>query len=147
MNRLASIGIAFQDDYIDKIFEQNVQYYEDPPKVPKTLSNIFSRAPDKQWAIASIYDKHRPVRPWALGKIWNSETGLYRITGTKWRTPGLNTRADVTTLPSLYSFSSLSFHTCQVWTLEQVPSLPRHILFMSLDYVSQHIFFRGHPSS
>ncbi|KUJ12697.1 uncharacterized protein LY89DRAFT_755669 [Mollisia scopiformis] len=94
MDQLASIGVAFQDDFIDKIFEQNIQYYEDPPKTPKTLSSFFSRSPDKQWAITSVYEKHKPIRPWGLGKIWNSETGLYRITGTKWRTPGLNTRAD-----------------------------------------------------
>ncbi|CZR54485.1 related to protein involved in cell growth [Phialocephala subalpina] len=87
MDQLASIGVAFQDEYIDKIFEQNVQYYENPPKA-------VARRPPPQWAISEVYDKHKPVRPWGLGKIWNSETGLYRLTGKKWRTPGLTERAD-----------------------------------------------------
>jgi len=75
MDQLASVGITFQDDYIDKIFAQNVQYYENPPKTPTTLSTIFAMPTMKQWAIKSVYDKHKPVRPWGLGKIYNSETG------------------------------------------------------------------------
>lgn len=92
MDQLASIGVAFQDEYIDTIFNHNVQYYLDPPTKPS--QGLFSRRPTQQWAIESVYEKHKPVRPWGLGKIWNSETGMYRLTGAGWRTPGLNMRAD-----------------------------------------------------
>jgi hypothetical protein len=79
MDQLASIGVAFKDDYIDQIFAENVRYYYNPPKTPTTLSSIFSRPPQKQWAIESVYEKHVPVRPWALGEIYESETGSVRI--------------------------------------------------------------------
>ncbi|KAK6585579.1 hypothetical protein PZA11_002306 [Diplocarpon coronariae] len=89
---LASIGIAFQDEYIDKIFIQNVRYYENPPDQPAKLSNFISHKP--QWAIDYIYEKHKPVRPWGLGKIWDSKRSIWVLGGTGWRTPGLNMRAD-----------------------------------------------------
>jgi len=97
MDQLASIGVAFQDEYIETIFNQNVQYYENPPKTPVTVSGIFSRRPTKQWAVLDVYEKYKPVRPWALGKIWNSEIGSYRLSGAGWRTPGFNMRADPVT--------------------------------------------------
>lgn len=93
MDQLASIGVAFQDEFIDQIFAQNAQYYEDPPKTRKTLSTIFSR-PDKQWAIKPVYEKHKPIRPFGLGEVYESETGLYLISGKTIRTPGLYKRAD-----------------------------------------------------
>jgi hypothetical protein len=94
MDQLASIGVAFQDEYIEAIFNQSVEYYENPPKTPASLSSLVSRRPTKQWAVDSVYEKHKPVRPWGLGKIYNSESGMYLITGTGWRSPGLNTRAN-----------------------------------------------------
>jgi hypothetical protein len=92
MDQLASIGIAFEDEFIDKIFEENVQYYEDAPKTPKTFSSMFSRRPDTQWAVTSVYDKHKPVRPFALGAISQSDKGIFLITGEATRTPGLYKR-------------------------------------------------------
>lgn len=41
-----------------------------------------------------MYAAHKPVRPWALGKIHDSETGFYLLTGRINRTPGLYRRAD-----------------------------------------------------
>jgi hypothetical protein len=80
MDQLASIGVAFQEDYIDRIFADNVRYYYSNPKPARTrLSNIFSRPPSKQWAIEPVYEKHKPVRPWGLGEIYESETGLVWI--------------------------------------------------------------------
>jgi len=64
MDQLASIGVAFQEDYIDRIFADNVRYYYSNPK---------------QWAIEPVYEKHKPVRPWGLGEIYESETGLVWI--------------------------------------------------------------------
>ena len=93
MDQLASIGVAFQDEYIDKMFAQNVQYYENPPKTPTTLSSLFPKR-ERPWAIPSVYEKHKPVRPWALGKIWNSETSIWVLAGKGWRTPGHNMRSN-----------------------------------------------------
>jgi hypothetical protein len=94
MDQLASIGVAFQDEFIDQIFAQTVQYYENPPKTPRTLSSLFSRGVDRQWAKTEIYEKHKPIRPWGLGEIYESETGIWLLAGKKCRTPGLNMRSD-----------------------------------------------------
>jgi hypothetical protein len=101
MDQLASIGVAFQDQFIEKIFEQNCQYYENPPNTPITLSSIFSRKPWKQWATTSVYEKHRLIRPWGLGELYESETGIWLLGGKKTRTPGQYMRADPdTALPT-----------------------------------------------
>jgi len=114
MDQLASIGVSFKDDYIDQIFADNVKhYYSNPKKVRTRLSNIFSRPAMKQWAIEPVYEKHDPVRPWGLGEVYESETGLvwifssaltipaatneqsqYKVSGKRIRTPGMNCRAD-----------------------------------------------------
>ncbi|KAG9232741.1 hypothetical protein BJ875DRAFT_380011 [Amylocarpus encephaloides] len=91
MDQLSSIGVAFQDDFIDQIYQKNVQYYETSPQAPTSL---FSRRREKQWAIKTIYDKHKPVRPWAIGQIYDSSSGVYSLAGKQWRTPGMNFRAD-----------------------------------------------------
>jgi hypothetical protein len=90
MDQLASIGVAFQDEFIEHIFQQNVEYYNNLPK-PK---GPCARKADKQWATKEIYDKHKPVRPWGLGKIYESETGIWRLAGSIRRTPGLNKRSN-----------------------------------------------------
>ena len=94
MDQLASIGVAFLDTYIEKIFDESVSYYQDPPPLRKTLSNLFSRRPRTQWAITPIYEKHKPVRPFGLGAIVESKTGVWNIAGKITRTPGLYKRAD-----------------------------------------------------
>ncbi|RDL40581.1 uncharacterized protein BP5553_00560 [Venustampulla echinocandica] len=94
MDQLASVGVAFRDEFIDHIFKKSVEFYEDPTAIPPTPFSLFSRRPEKQWAIKSIYDKHKPVRPWGLGKVYNSETGIYALAGKTLRTPGLNMRRD-----------------------------------------------------
>lgn len=87
MDQLASIGVAFQDEFIDHIFQQNAEFYQNPPK-------STGNSADKQWATATIYDKHKPIRPWGLGKIYESETGIWRLAGSTRRTPGLNMRSN-----------------------------------------------------
>lgn len=89
MDQLASIGLTFLDESIEKIFKQNVAYYE---KAPQKSNSMFSKR--KQWAVKPIYDKHQPVRPWGLGEIYNSSTGIYALAGKQYRTPGLNVRSD-----------------------------------------------------
>ncbi|KAF4634421.1 hypothetical protein G7Y89_g3683 [Cudoniella acicularis] len=58
MDQLASIGINFEEDFVNQMFQQNVEYYENPPP---TTTSLFSRKPDKQWAIKPIYEKHKPA--------------------------------------------------------------------------------------
>ncbi len=93
MDQLASIGVEFQDETIDRLFDENRRFYEHPPKEPATVSSLFSPRP-RPWAIPPIYNKHKPVRPWGLGKIYNSVTSFYRLSGTITRTPGQYKRAD-----------------------------------------------------
>jgi len=68
MDQLASIGVAFQEEAIDAIYQRNVEYYETLPPPRATLSSIFSRK-NQQWAIQPVYDTHKPVRPFGLGEI------------------------------------------------------------------------------
>ncbi len=94
MDQLASIGVSFQDEFIDDIYAANVKYYENPPKTATTLCSIFSRRPTKQWAITPVYENHKPIRPFGLGEVYESETGAYLISGKTIRTPGLYMRSD-----------------------------------------------------
>lgn len=91
MDQLASIGVEFLDRTINRIFEENRQYYEN---LPRQATALFSNKPTTEWAIPEIYEKHKPVRPWGLGKIYESETGIYRAAGRITRTPGLYRRTD-----------------------------------------------------
>jgi hypothetical protein len=91
MDQLASIGVEFLDRTINRIFEENRQYYESLPTQPTSL---FARNPTVEWAIPEIYEKHKPVRPWGLGKIYESDTGIYKAAGRIIRTPGLYKRTD-----------------------------------------------------
>lgn len=93
MDQLASIGVEFRDEAIDRLFDENRRFYEHPPKRPRTVREILF-PPQNQWAIPEIYNKHKPVRPWGLGKICESETGVYKLAGRITRTPGLYKRAD-----------------------------------------------------
>jgi len=86
MDQLASIGVAFQDEVIEHIFHQNAEYYKNLPELEGPAT--------KQWATKAIYDKHKPVRPWGLGKLYESETGFWRLAGSTRRTPGLIKRSD-----------------------------------------------------
>lgn len=97
MDQLASIGVEFQDETIDRLYDENRRFYE---RQPATISGIFTPRP-RPWAIPPIYNKHAPVRPWGLGKIYNSVISYYRIAGKITRTPGQYKRADPDTgLPS-----------------------------------------------
>ena len=96
MDRLASIGVAFEDGTIDKIFRDSVFYYFDHAHDTRSISDHgHSRRKQRtQWATTSIYEEHRPVRPWGLGEIVQPDTGFYRIAGKTTRTPGMYHRVD-----------------------------------------------------
>ncbi|KAL3419346.1 peptidoglycan binding domain containing protein [Phlyctema vagabunda] len=90
MDQLASIGVGFKESYINKIFDQNAQYYDN---LPTQSGGLLNRSP-KQWAIMPVYEKHYPVRPWGLGEIIDSGSGGWFLAGKITRTPGLYMRAD-----------------------------------------------------
>lgn len=94
MDQLASIGVGFKGDTIKKIFQENVRYYFHPPPQPKSIFSVFKRKPWPQWAVESVYQENRPVRPWGLGQVYESDTGLYIFAGKTTRTPGLYHRVD-----------------------------------------------------
>lgn len=89
MDQLASIGVGFADEYIDQVFQKNVQYYRNPPKTAHLTK--------KQWAVKSVYDQNKPVRPSGLGKLFESYRGIYLLTGKAIRTPGLYKRINLKT--------------------------------------------------
>ncbi|KAJ5287347.1 hypothetical protein N7478_003033 [Penicillium angulare] len=92
MDQLTSIGVAFYDDTIDKLFEKSVHYYY---KHPYGSSPDDSKSENwRPWADKSVYEEHKPVRPWGLGEIVQPATGLYRLAGRTTRTPGQYCRID-----------------------------------------------------
>lgn len=90
MDQLASIGVAFYTDTIDKIFEKSVCFFYDHPRSSQRNSDDAWH----EWADLPIYNEHKPVRPWGLGELVQPETGLYRLAGKTTRTPGLYRRTD-----------------------------------------------------
>lgn len=94
MDQLASIGVVFEDETVDTIFQKNVCYYFKHPQKSDPSSNISRRKQWTEWAIPSVYDEHRPVRPWALGRIYQPDMGFYRLAGKAARTPGMYRRID-----------------------------------------------------
>lgn len=96
MDQLASIGVTFRDATIDKIFKDNEKYYEELAESNSKfhLSDLIEGSAEKQWAIDSVYEANKPIRPWGLGKLYKSDRGLFAIAGTKVRTPGLYMRND-----------------------------------------------------
>lgn len=83
---MASVGVEFDRPSLDRCFHQCVKHYQDL-KVSSSWGN-------SQWAIDSIYSKHQPVRPWALGEIKKSASWIYKFSGYVDRTPGLYKQTD-----------------------------------------------------
>lgn len=89
MDQLTSIGVSFEEDTIDRIFEESVRYYFNYRQEAKPTPENSKRKRRTEWAIPSIYDAHRPVRPWGLGEIVDPVTGIYHLAGKTTRTPGM----------------------------------------------------------
>jgi hypothetical protein len=90
MDQLSSVGVSFQPETIDRLFLENVRFYEDEYR------NSRGRLPPP-FAQPDIDENFRPIRPWALGKVYDSDTGFYRLTQRITRTPGEYCRADPVT--------------------------------------------------
>jgi hypothetical protein len=84
MDQLASIGVEFDPDSLDRVFKQSTDYYH-------TLATESKRSKVKpvKWALDAIYEKNQPVRPWGMGAIQEKSSLLYRLSGKTPRTPGL----------------------------------------------------------
>jgi len=120
MDQLTSVGVTFQDEVIPVIFQRSVQYYEDPPKQPRSLSTLFSRR-ESEWASPAVYEKYKPVRPFGLGEIYESERGIWNLAGKSTRTPGLYKRSDPDTgisigVPMVHTNERI--HPCVRYRLE-----------------------------
>lgn len=98
MDQLASIGVGFVDGYIDLLFQENAKFYRNPPEGVHLTK--------KPWAIKSIYERNKPVRPFGLGKIFETYKGIHRFAGKATRTPGLYHRVEpVTGAPTRFKLT------------------------------------------
>lgn len=101
MDQLADLGVAFEDDTIERIFQESVCYYYDQDQDGRQTNDSPNPKRWKQWAVDSIYEEHKPVRPWGLGEMIQPDIGFYKLAGKTTRTPGLYHRIDPdTALPS-----------------------------------------------
>ncbi|CEJ55821.1 hypothetical protein PMG11_02052 [Penicillium brasilianum] len=101
MDQLADLGVSFEEDTIDRIFRESVQYYYDQDQDGMGAKDSPKHDRWKQWAADSIYEEHRPVRPWGLGEIIQPDIGFYKLAGKTTRTPGMYRRIDPeTALPT-----------------------------------------------
>ena len=93
MDQLTSIGVAFYEDTIEKIFTKSVRFFFQHPDGSGAEEDDD---PEKRipWASKSVYNEHKPVRPWGLGEIIQPATGFYRLAGKTTRTPGQYCRID-----------------------------------------------------
>ncbi|KAK8082926.1 hypothetical protein PG996_001707 [Apiospora saccharicola] len=76
MDQLASIGIEFIPEALDRVYNKNVEYYQ---------QKRFA----ENWAITPIVKANEPVRPWALHQTVQASGGFYKFLLTTPRTPGL----------------------------------------------------------
>ena len=94
---MASVGVEFDQDSLDRIFKQSADYYhaqfaqqEKRAKSKKKLRSVL-------WAINPIYDNNHPQRPWGLGSINKATSLFYWFAGEICRTPGLYKETDPVT--------------------------------------------------
>jgi len=92
MDQLTSIGLSFDDWILDELYTYNVKYYENLQHPSPSL--FGGNKSGTQFATQSIYEKYKPIRPWGLGKIYNSLDGAFWLTGGIIRSPGLYKRPD-----------------------------------------------------
>lgn len=101
MDQLADLGVSFEEDTIDRIFRESVLYYYDQDQDGRQTNDSPKHDRWKQWAVDSIYEEHRPVRPWGLGEMIQPDIGFYKLAGKTTRTPGMYRRTNPdTALPT-----------------------------------------------
>ncbi|KAI1502663.1 hypothetical protein F5X99DRAFT_407739 [Biscogniauxia marginata] len=93
MDQLASVDVEFMDDALDRLYEENIQYYKNKKpkntvieKYAKSCRVAKKRLP---WATKTIVESNEPVRPWSLHSIRSVQSPLYDLTGRVTRSPGM----------------------------------------------------------
>ncbi|ORY69776.1 uncharacterized protein BCR38DRAFT_502653 [Pseudomassariella vexata] len=90
MDQLSSVDVEFTNDALDRLFDQNVKYYENlKPKDEKMIRRALSKSRPIYWAIKKIHDANNPIRPWSLHTTHSSGNAIYKLVGDITRTPGL----------------------------------------------------------
>lgn len=85
MDQLASVGVAFDDGCLDRLYNQTAQAYNNPKR-----SKLA-----RKWAADAIYTVNRPQRPWGLGEMVKDVSLVVSLLmGWKMRTPGLYQKKD-----------------------------------------------------
>ncbi|TWU73700.1 hypothetical protein ED733_004895 [Metarhizium rileyi] len=90
MDQMTSIGVEFDTPSLRRVIEQTFDFYESP-EAQKAYSD---RGRLRRWAVQPIFDKNKPIRPWALGSIQKVGGVLYAISGDTIRTPGMYKQVD-----------------------------------------------------
>ncbi|CAG9972022.1 unnamed protein product [Clonostachys byssicola] len=85
MDQLASVGVEFDENSIDRYFKQTSLYYQ---TLGAREQSDRAKAGLK-WAVDPIYDTNSPLRPWGLGQICKKVSLLYWFSGQITRSPGL----------------------------------------------------------
>jgi hypothetical protein len=84
MDQLASIGCEFDLHSVRYTFKLTREFYEAQKEKDKGIP----------WAIPSIYQSYRPIRPWGLAAISRVTGILNFFTGLTIRTPGMYKKTD-----------------------------------------------------
>lgn len=103
---MASVGVEFDVQSLDRVIKQSVAFYLEGPEKGSKLGYLLSRQLGRQlsrklgcckrprWAVESIHDKNQPVRPWGLGAMRKAPSLLFRLSGETTRTPGMYRQID-----------------------------------------------------
>ncbi|KAI0602991.1 hypothetical protein F4775DRAFT_587524 [Biscogniauxia sp. FL1348] len=96
MDQLSSVGVEFLSDALDRLFEENMKYYQNKKPSNSTLEKCTSiccgchGAKGKLlWATKPIFESNEPVRPWSLHAIRSVQSPIYDIAGSVTRSPGM----------------------------------------------------------
>lgn len=101
MDQMASVGVEFDRPSLDRVFKQNVEYYQ---AMYEQLSKAKSKKNPLLWAVNPIFENNHPLRPWGLGAICKKPSLLYSMAGNTIRTPGMYKQTDPKTKKQRTSF-------------------------------------------
>ncbi|KAK8126205.1 uncharacterized protein PG998_001964 [Apiospora kogelbergensis] len=91
MDQLASIGLEFIPNALNRVYGTNVEYYQQ------------KQYPDN-WATEPIVKANTPIRPWSLHETAQDKSALYKVTLSAPRTPGLYKKVDPATGKATLTF-------------------------------------------
>ena len=156
-DQMASIGIEFDNNAMDRVFQESIEYYTTLKEKAKGFRSPWSRV--LPWAVNPIYENNTPTRPWGLESIQKCSEFYWLLAGQTPRTPGLNKEVDPKTGRQTNRFlqntnerihSSVRVRlTCRglglndksVWT---APSLSKWQLKLAKEDAETHLNGNGH---